>query len=87
MNRQKKTLTNKKYQNLDNPALRMERKKKTKNKQVIRELRDTISNKLRDSISTHIMDSHKERRENKRTTQKIQSDNPPPPKAQYVKIE
>ena len=34
MNRHKKILTNQKYVNIDNPALRMERKKKTtKNKQ------------------------------------------------------
>ena len=79
MNRHKKTLTNKKYVNIDNPALRMERKKKTTTKNK-RELRDTISNKLRDNICTHIMDSHKKRRENKRTTQKIQSDNSTPPK-------
>ena len=32
MNRHKKTLTNKKYVNIDNPALRMERKKKQQQK-------------------------------------------------------
>ena len=66
MNRHKKILTNQKYVNIDNPALRMERKKKQQ--KINRELRDSISNKLRDNICTHIMDSHKKRRENKRTT-------------------